>query len=302
MFTEVVLVSGGVDSTLAAHYYPVAKRLFVDYGQPYAAMERKAVQAIFGKVKEVKISGFDISDRDSFVPCRNIMLATLAVQFGGRIILGGMKDDNVEDNKAEEFTLMSHVLSRYARKEVEIVSPFFKENKADAISLFLKLNPPDLLYKTVSCFSPRNGQECLDCPACLRKNVAFHVNRMKSKYLSQRIIRVYLNKIHTYDRHRQWTFFNYLNDKHQVAFVDIDGVLADGGNGIRYGDKKPNLRNIKKLRALKKFRVLWTARREVDRGITTMWLMKHRVEYDCLLMEKPNFEIFYDDKARTRLP
>lgn len=302
MFTEVVLVSGGVDSTLAAHYYPVAKRLFVDYGQPYAQMERKAVRDIFGKVKEVKVSGFDLGDQDSFVPCRNLMLATLGVQFGARIIFGGMKDDNVEDNKAEEFTLMSHVLSRYARKEVEIVSPFFKENKADAISLFLHMNPPDILYKTVSCFSPKNGEECLDCPACLRKNVAFHVNRLKSKYLSQRIIRSYLNKIHTYDRHRQWTFFNYLNDKHQVVFVDIDGVLADGGRGIEYNRKKPNRKNINKLRSIKKFRVLWTSRREMDRGVTTGWLTRQGVDYDCLLMEKPNFEVFYDDKARTRLP
>ena len=302
MSTEVVLVSGGVDSLLVANAYPDALRLFVDYGQPYAREERIASADLFPGLETVEIRGIVTPPHfDSFVPCRNLMLATIAVQFGDSILFGGMKDDHVEDNKETEFTLMSHVLSRYARKQVRVWSPFFHMTKADAIAAYLKDNPSDKLLRTFSCFNPQLGQECLDCPACLRRNMALHVNRLPSKIVTKDILQIYLQKIHTYDRHRQWTFFNYLNDHLPVVFVDIDGVLTTSGNGLDYENKVPNLKNIEKLKDIDAVRVLWTSRRETDRPVTEAWLARHGVVYHSLLMEKPNFRIFYDDKAKESL-
>ena len=89
----------------------------------------------------------------------------------------------------------------------------------------------------------------------------------------------------------------------QVIFFDIDGVLTIETEGFGeevYADRTPNKSAIPVVNRLYKMGhqiVLWTARFEEDREVTMNWLRKHGVKYHTLIMDKPYYDLFIDDKG-----
>lgn len=298
--SNVLLVSGGLDSLLCAKEYPSAKKLFINYGQPYAKQEKKACDALFGKDYEViELKGIKYKSTDGvFIPARNLMLASIAVRYGTTIIMGGMKDDNVEDKNFDAFRRMSEILTSQSRNRIEVISPFWNTTKAEAINRYLcKGNDPALLLKTFSCYEPVGNKACFNCPACFRWSIALNANEVKVPLPSDKMINLYLKKLHTYDKNRISNLLRILIQTKYVYEVDIDGVLTNETQGWDFKSRTPFVHNIKRLKQL--FRhgiiILNTARLEIDREVTVEWLKTHKIPYHSLLMEKTPASVRIDD-------
>lgn len=87
--------------------------------------------------------------------------------------------------------------------------------------------------------------------------------------------------------------------------VDIDGILTNETEGFAYEKRTPNLENIQKVNALYRAGheiTLFTARWAEDREVTVLWLATNNVLYHALRLDKPIYEFFVDDRARSDFP
>lgn len=207
---RVKLVSGGIDSYIMSQEYE-GTNVYVDFGQAYAEEEKQALKRLEVDYELISIDKHGASFEDIYIPDRNLMLACIVEMYYGadEIYMAGLKDDNCADKSKPEFEIMSEIVSRYAGKRVDIISPFFDKTKGDIIAEFS--GDRRKLAATFSCYSPINGMPCGDCPACLRKAIALETNGIRSGItLSDRIIDEYIKKIHRYDADRISRFFIYL--------------------------------------------------------------------------------------------
>lgn len=129
MVSTAVLLSGGVDSAYAGycvgeHGSTVA--VFVDYGQPAAAMEAAAAQQLadaFGwSVREVKVVGMPLGQMASgigphIVPARNLWLISIAAAFAERVWIGCAPQDLAQyaDCRPDFLNAMSEALLELRR-------------------------------------------------------------------------------------------------------------------------------------------------------------------------------------------
>jgi len=87
--------------------------------------------------------------------------------------------------------------------------------------------------------------------------------------------------------------------------VDIDGVLTNETEGHDYKTRTPNFDNINKVR--KAYHdghaiILFTSRFSQDRKVTIQWLKKYGVPFHKLILDKPQYDHFVDDKASSDFP
>lgn len=193
--STVIMVSGGLDSFLAASLHPKAIQVFVDWGQPYLGLERRAVDELYPAAKIVRVNGVPIPD-DFYIPARNLMFATLGVRFGTDVCLAGMRDEMCADKSPEAFQEMTDILTKHCKKPTRVFSPFWNMTKAEAVRDYLKSGgDPERLKKTVSCYGA--GQEpCLDCEACFRRFVALQSNGIPVPRPTEAVIKTYgLNRL-----------------------------------------------------------------------------------------------------------
>lgn len=303
--TEVVLVSGGLDSTVAADMYPRATLLFVDYGQPYAKKEIKVVCDLFQdrSVETVSIEGLP-ENSNIFFPARNLMLASIAAQYGNIIIMGGLKDDHVVDKTPEAFEEMSRILTKQCGRHTVVHSPLWEYCKSELVGR--KISVARAL-RTFSCYEPIDGNKfCLNCPACFRWTVALRANGVDTPVPGKDVTKEYLSKLHTYEQTRIWATLKAINTKkNPVIVIDIDGVLTNETEGFDYHNRTPFKENIKVLQQYEQagcWIVLYSARRELDRSVTGYWLSVHEVPYHALLLEKPTGFLSVDDQVASMLP
>jgi len=81
--------------------------------------------------------------------------------------------------------------------------------------------------------------------------------------------------------------------------VDLDGTLCEGefwGEGEPL-PKKDIIAKVKEMYFKGHHIHIHTARKEIYRPHTTAWLMKHRVWYHSLVMEKMPADLYIDDKT-----
>lgn len=316
----VVLVSGGIDSTICADMYPKARLLFVDFGQRECEHEYKVCQRLFGDRLERAVIRADLrySEDGIVIPARNLLLASLAANYGSSIVIAGLLDDHVPDKNAEAFDAMSDVLSRCAGYAVSVFSPLIRMHKHEAVNYYLRVDPEhrdiraQRLASTWSCYTPttegsfhgEGEQRCLDCPACFRWAVSLRVNGIRVAMPSDRVIESYLSRLHTYEPGRRWATLQALRmygDGRRVMAVDIDGVVTVEPDGREYATRTPASEAIAVLRdafaSNHSWVVLHTARDESDRTVTVEWLARHGVPHHALLMNKPPADIRVDDRT-----
>lgn len=290
------LVSGGIDSSIMAKEFK-GINVYIDFGQKYAMEEKEALKKQNIEFDLVKIdSQFD--SEQIYINDRNLVMACLIAMIYSpdRIQMAGLKDDNCIDKTEAEFQVMSEIVSRYANKPIEIVSPYWHLTKGELVEQF---DDKEKLIHTFSCYEPNNHQPCGDCPACLRRVVALETNGVHTGIqLSDRILKEYLNKIHQYDKDRISRFIIYLKNRYNVIAIDIDGIICEESHK-RYIDRKPIVENIKKINSLDDLKILYTARLECDRAITEKWLRMNDVKYDLLVMNKLPYDYLIDDRSKT---
>ncbi len=171
---SIVLMSGGIDSSAVV----AAVRgegsdmsgLFVDYGQPAAGSEWRAVQQVarhFGiEAKKVEL-GFPLGSESGEYFGRNALLVLIAAGITEvrplTVALGIHALSEYYDTHPLFVRQMQRVLDGYFAGEVIVSAPFLARTKPEVIA-FARENglPLDLTY---SC-ETRNAPPCLQCPSC----------------------------------------------------------------------------------------------------------------------------------------
>src|SRR3990167_6279596 len=152
--TKVLCVSGGLDSTIAWFYLKKPKSVYVHLKHRYEKKEELAIRRIRNVVPEfdvVQLDGPDMgrfeSGANAFIPNRNLILATLAANYGNEINIVGIKGDRVVDKSPIAFSAMAACLNAIRKegsRKLKAPSPFWKMTKTSIVRWALD-NVPDAI-------------------------------------------------------------------------------------------------------------------------------------------------------------
>jgi len=201
---HIVLFSGGVDSLITLRYAQSISREMMDcvtpvyccLGHRYEAEEFRAVTDIFhGRINiDKSLSGLgSIEDAQAHIPARNghLILAALKYsleQFNGEVYiwLTVQKDElSIPDRTPEFLDRMSRVCSVLIGRRVTVRTPWIGMDKTDMVRWYLERDyPEEDLRRTWACYWPSaGGDQCGNCSACIRRYIAFSLNRIHEGYL-----------------------------------------------------------------------------------------------------------------------
>lgn len=131
--------------------------------------------------------------KDFEVPARNFYLALLAANQTNcdRIYIGVQKGEmTVPDRSQPFFEKSSELLTFLLRRPIEIIPTFPNMTKTQMVTWFKRNYPNDfhLLRESMSCYVaelPNDGGlplHCGECPACVRRAVAFRLNGLDTAW------------------------------------------------------------------------------------------------------------------------
>lgn len=219
----ILCLSGGIDSTVAWWYLGKPKGIFFALNHKY---QDKEIRAIY-RLKKLTNDAFNpeivpnlnlgnYEQPSSYIPNRNLLIASIASNYGNKIYIVGVKGDNVEDKSPLAFETMSFVLNTIRKPtdlKIEICSPFWHMTKTQIITWAIENipNAEKVLQSTVSCYSPLSVSEhqCGACPACFRKWIALEAAGINcADWFDQDItkwsgIQQYINNLSMYAPERQ---------------------------------------------------------------------------------------------------
>lgn len=172
-----ILISGGVDSTLLASNAPLdTEYLFVHYGQPSAGMEYQAACDVLSELKMslphvAHVTGMDFlfNTEANVIPGRNNILVSLgaakAMQLGCEIVLLGACANDAEnyvDCRPEWFQLINNYMQPLGMPAVG--APLLEMRKEDIHRALLDASPR--AYElTYSCYAA-GPDKCGKCDSC----------------------------------------------------------------------------------------------------------------------------------------
>lgn len=194
---HVVLYSGGPDSFItlqkvlweAKNDHSKVTALYFDLGHKYRECERKAVKDTFPNTiisNELEsLGGWE--EQDAFIWHRNAFLCIGASKFAKEkttIHLTVQKDElSIPDRKPEFLFAMENLFSTLGQN-ILVSTPWIQLDKTEMVKWYLsKGGNPSELKKTWSCYHPKQDirlayVHCGDCPACIRRYVAFSLNNI----------------------------------------------------------------------------------------------------------------------------
>lgn len=176
---KVLLYSGGMDSYIINYLWKPDVLLYIDYGIPQNAEEIKRLpkETI---IKEVDLSEYMEGDGKNTIPLRNLLFASIGINYGDVVAIGGVKDD-LHYDKTRRFAwkttrLFNSVLKREdSKRKVKIVVPYRKYTKEQLLRLYVESGGSlsRLMSDTWSCYAPKkNGKPCGKCNPCNRRREA----------------------------------------------------------------------------------------------------------------------------------
>ena len=169
-----VLMSGGLDSTVCAHYF---RRLdynvtgiFIDYGQPASEPERQAVKSVT-EYLEVPLTALSFKASCDFGPGeiigRNAFLifsAVMGLQLKRGIISLGIHANTDYYDCGEEFvSLIGKVLDDYSSGQLVLNCPFINQKKSFISSYARAENIPVGLTYSCEMGTLPPCRRCLSC-------------------------------------------------------------------------------------------------------------------------------------------
>jgi 7-cyano-7-deazaguanine synthase len=195
----VVMLSGGMDSTIAFHiakarYGSDMMGLWLNIGQPYADKEAKVVKGLkyrFSDYVEMinlpilhsRFGNMPTVDQQ-VIPGRNFTLATIGAHFGDEVwicALDGEMHDKMPDKNEQFFTSITSALTQAYGFDVKVVTPFLDLTKAELIRYALDLGVrEEEILNTSTCYDPVHAK-CGECSACVKRWIALRLNDMREK-------------------------------------------------------------------------------------------------------------------------
>lgn len=188
---KVLLYSGGVDSECIRRLWSPDVLLYVDMKTRYSAEELSRIEnnGIEGEVTVVNLPLTDWEDwRTKYIPSRNLILLTVAAEFGEELCLGATKDDIANDKTMEFLDVAEQVLNlthteqtNSPGRKIYVKKDFKQMSKVDLLQACERLQPGALLElweNTFSCYTPNEyapgkDRSCWKCKPCMRKALAF---------------------------------------------------------------------------------------------------------------------------------
>lgn len=205
----IVLLSGGIDSVVAATYakkqnYELIALNFI-YGQPkkeIVAAENvaKFLDAKFFKINldflnyPSSIPELNFKDLENYektkesakkvwVPARNLVFCSIAASFAEKfdasLIVTGFDLEEARtfpDNSVEFVENFNRLLEFSTLKKIKIFSPLINLNKKEIVKLGIEINAP--LNLSWSCYNDFE-KPCGKCESCLRRKRAFEELKIK---------------------------------------------------------------------------------------------------------------------------
>lgn len=175
---KVLLYSGGMDSYIISYLWKPDTKLYIDYGTDQTKEERKRLPKDV-IVKEINLAEYIEADGLNTIPLRNLLFATIAVNYGDVIAIGGVKGD-LHFDKTKEFCadvtrLFNSVLNKErSHRSVEVLVPYKDFSKEELLAMYIESGGDieKLVANTWSCYRPVNGKPCGECSPCKRRNAA----------------------------------------------------------------------------------------------------------------------------------
>jgi 7-cyano-7-deazaguanine synthase in queuosine biosynthesis len=188
---RVLLYSGGVDSECIRRLWRPDVLLYVDMQTEYSETELSRIKnnEIKGEVTVVKLPLTDWEDSyTKYIPSRNLMLLTVAAEFGETLCLGATKDDIANDKTMEFLNVAEQVLNlthtqqtNSSGRKIYVEKDFKQMSKVELLQACAHSRPEVLLElweNTFSCYTPNDrvlirDHSCWGCKPCMRKALAF---------------------------------------------------------------------------------------------------------------------------------
>ncbi len=169
-----MLLSGGIDSTLTTLILRPEGLLFVDYGQPSRKWERLAVKkwfeyCTFATYKHLMTVKVNILNLRGYMPLRNALLAYVGVLEAlrkgfGEVVLGLVAPVTFPDTSALWLDALNELLDT-ERIPVKVRAPFIGATRLDLLKVLRNIDPQAPLHDTFSCYCPK-GRPCYGKELC----------------------------------------------------------------------------------------------------------------------------------------
>lgn len=192
---KVLLMSGGLDSTLIAKLFKPDVMVYCCFGHAYESREKVAVAKLFAKEISEGTLIFDHSldlkkweREDSVIPLRNFLAASVASRYGDTIWMGFLKGELATD-KSKQFLYLSMALMNECYKksdwcegrDIYIESPVQHLTKVQLVAYALKNGLKYEDWKdSISCFG--ESGHCGVCRACFKRDMAHKLNGLLEEY------------------------------------------------------------------------------------------------------------------------
>ena len=184
--SSVLLFSCGMDSWVLDKLYKPDVRLFFNIGTENNKLELEHIKRNRDDVTivDLPLAQYEQKDHNYFLPLRNLHFVNMAAYYGD-IILTGKECLAFHHDSSEKFARMSEDILNYLLEEdvtrknkIKIVMPFERMTKTDILREFVRCggNLEECYTESISCYSPVNGEECLNCSSCWSKFTAFYNN------------------------------------------------------------------------------------------------------------------------------
>lgn len=202
---NILLYSGGPDSFIALRKlqrtYPVVETVHFNLRVRYGRQEKYAISqtAPMTTIDESLRSLGDLEDGSAYIPFRNVHLVFGVAKYfaegdKGIVWLVVQKDEMELEDRSPAFFEGINFLFRGMRLPIDVRTPFIDIDKTAMVGSYIaEGGDPEELKKTWSCYRPVSTCDeqqreitdyvgCGDCPACLRRFIAFSVNGINEKY------------------------------------------------------------------------------------------------------------------------
>lgn len=187
MEKKVLLFSGGFDSKLQEWLISPDVLLYVDMKTSYSDAELKELQKLPSHykdrlvIKELPLGEYERANK--YLPYRNLILGTIAMQYGQHVYFGfNYKDDAPDKDHIfidKTMNLFRHLNKNclgdmgWSNRNFSFSAPFKKYTKTEMVRLCLKKGmPTELIQNTRSCYDGVSEKGCGKCVVCANKAVA----------------------------------------------------------------------------------------------------------------------------------
>jgi len=193
---EILCLSGGLDSVIAWYYLGKPPTVYFHTNLPHCDKELHCVQRLTGMDTIIDKSLDFSSEKEIYIPHRNLLFASRASVYAKKVWIAGLKDDMVEDKNEDAFSMMSLCLSTVGKETVFVESPFWQKTKTDIVMWFKhkysdSMDVDRLLNEmSISCYGG-GDKPCYQCESCFRKACAMFNAGLSYKFDNFAMIKEY---------------------------------------------------------------------------------------------------------------